>query len=51
MHDNVVKLSKDIKCECCGKIVAKERDNKIYLWCKHCKTEIPLKIEKEPMSR
>ncbi len=41
----------NIKCPC-GKLIAKERDGKIYVWCKHCKKEVELKIEKrEPLSR
>lgn len=36
---------KPIKCSC-GKLVAKERDGKIYVWCKGCRKEVELKIEK-----
>lgn len=39
-----------LRCDC-GKIIAKQRDGKIYLWCKHCKKEIELNIETEPLSR
>ncbi len=46
MNKKMVKSSKDIKCDCCNKIIAKEKDGVIYLWCKHCKKEIPLKIQK-----
>ena len=46
------KIKNEIKCDCCNKIIAKEKDGIIYLWCKHCKKEIPLKIQKvEPLSR
>ena len=40
------KIKNEIKCDCCNKIIAKEKDGVIYLWCKHCKKEIPLKIQK-----
>lgn len=36
----------DIKCSC-GKLIAKERGGKIYLWCKSCRCEVELKFEKE----
>ena len=39
-------MEKPIKCSC-GKLIAKERDGKIYLWCKNCRREVELKIEKE----
>ena len=39
MHD------RPIKCDC-GKLLAKERDGKIYIWCKQCKKEVELKIIK-----
>lgn len=36
-----------IKCpQCTHKIIAKERDGKIYVWCKSCKQEVELKIER-----
>ena len=39
-------MSRDILCPCCNrKRVAKERDGKIYVWCKECKKEIELKSE------
>lgn len=37
---------KPIRCSC-GKLIAKERDGKIYVWCKECRKEVELKIEKE----
>ncbi len=39
----------DVHCDC-GKLLAKIKDGKIYVWCKNCKKEVPLKIEypKEP---
>jgi hypothetical protein len=40
-----LKSNQAIKCDC-GKVVAFEKDGVIYLWCKRCKKEIPLKIEK-----
>lgn len=40
----------NVKCDC-GKLIAKKKNGKIYLWCKHCKKEIELKIESEPLSR
>lgn len=39
-------MERPIKCSC-GKLIAKERDGKIYLWCKNCHKEVELKIEKE----
>lgn len=36
----------EIKCTC-GKLIAKERDGKIYLWCKSCRREVELKLAKE----
>lgn len=36
----------DIKCSC-GKLIAKERGGKIYLWCKSCRREVELEFEKE----
>jgi len=45
-------MSQDIKCSnCTVKTVAKERNGKIYVWCKHCKREVELIIQgnvKEP---
>lgn len=41
----------DIKCSC-GKLVAKYRDGKLYLFCKKCKKEVPIDIKDiEPKSR
>lgn len=37
---------KSINCSC-GKMIAKERNGKVYLWCKSCHKEVELKIEKE----
>lgn len=34
-----------IKCNC-GKIVAKRRDGKLYVWCKSCKREFEIPIPK-----
>lgn len=35
----------DIKCPTCvKKVIAKERDGKIYVWCKECKKEVELLI-------
>ena len=33
-----------IKCDC-GKLVAKIKNGKLYVWCKHCKREVEIKIE------
>jgi phage FluMu protein Com len=35
----------DINCLECGKLLAKKRNGKIYVWCKSCKKEIELIIE------
>lgn len=41
----------EIKCEC-GKLLAKIRDGKLYLFCKKCKKEIPINIKNiEPKSQ
>lgn len=37
---------KPIRCDC-GKLIAKERDGKIYLFCKMCKKEVELKVVRE----
>ena len=44
-------MDKSIKCDC-GKLIAKIRDGKLYVWCKNCKREVEIKIEypKEPLS-
>jgi hypothetical protein len=36
---------KPIKCNC-GKLLARVRDGKVYVWCKACKKEIQLKTER-----
>lgn len=35
-----------IKCDC-GKLLAKERDGKIFVWCKQCKKEVELLVYRE----
>ena len=42
----------DIHCDC-GKLIAKVKDGKVFVWCKNCKREVELKVEehKEPQSR
>lgn len=41
----------EIKCKC-GKLLAKYDNGIIYLYCKSCKKEIPIKIiNKEPKSQ
>ena len=44
-----------VKCNC-GKLVAKWRDGKLYVWCKSCRRECEIPIQKpntkdEPLSR
>ena len=39
-----------MKCAC-GQIVAYKRGNVLYLYCKRCKRQIPIKIEPEPRAR
>ena len=44
-----------IMCDC-GKLLAREINGKIYVWCKQCKREIEIVIvkesnSKEPLSR
>ena len=45
-------MDKPIKCDC-GKMIAKYKDGKLFVWCKSCKREVEVKIEYpiEPMSR
>lgn len=38
------RLNKPIKCTC-GKLLARVKDGKLYVWCKECKKEVPLKIK------
>lgn len=35
-----------IKCSC-GKLIAKERDGKIFVWCKSCRKEIEIPVVRE----
>lgn len=38
---------KEIHCNC-GKLLAKiDNDGIIYVWCKSCKKEVPIKLEVE----
>lgn len=37
-------MEKTICCDC-GKMTAKLKDGKVYVWCKNCKKEVELKIE------
>ena len=39
-NNGIIKL--DINCGC-GKLLAKVKDNKLYLYCKSCKKEIEIK--------
>lgn len=34
---------RDIHCDC-GKLVARERDGVIYVWCKECRKEVAVKV-------
>lgn len=47
MSIEVINTDKQIKCSC-GKLIAIERDGKIYIKCKGCKheIEIPIKLNK-----
>ena len=41
----------DIKCDC-GKLLARHEKDKIILYCKRCKKEVEIEINKlEPKSR
>lgn len=33
---------KKIRCKCCGKWVAVERNGELYVWCRRCKKEVKL---------
>ena len=35
---------RSIKCAC-GKVLARYENGVIYLWCKKCKREIPLRLD------
>lgn len=37
-------VHKECVCCDCGKLVAKRRGKRIYLWCKNCKKEIEIDI-------
>ena len=52
LYNESGKMDKQIKCDC-GKLIAKYKDGKLFVWCKSCKREDEIKIEypKEPMSR
>lgn len=40
-------MDKKIHCDC-GKLLAKiHEDGTIWVWCKSCKKEVPLAIERE----
>lgn len=39
-----------VKCDC-GKMVARWHGKHLYVWCKVCRKEVEIKIDKEPMSR
>ena len=41
------KKKRPVKCEC-GKIIAYRLGNVLYLYCKQCKRQIPIKVEPEP---
>lgn len=43
----MIERAKDrgIRC-CCGKLVAIERDGKIFVQCKNCKKQVELKVNK-----
>lgn len=36
----------DLKCDC-GKLIARFDGERLYLWCKNCKREIPLEPTKK----
>ena len=44
---NVYTYKKEIRCDC-GKIVAYRDNDKIYLYCKKCRKQIPILLEPEP---
>lgn len=37
----------EVKCDC-GKVIAYKKGNTLYIYCKKCKRQIPVKIEPEP---
>ena len=39
-----------VKCDC-GKVVARWHGTRLYAWCKVCRKEVEIEIDKEPMSR
>lgn len=41
----------DLKCEC-GKLVGRYKNGKLYLYCKKCKKEVEIELNKlEPKSQ
>lgn len=44
-------MSQDIKCPCCQKkTIAKDHDGVVKVWCRQCKQEVEIKIEKESVN-
>ena len=43
----VYTYKREVRCDC-GKIVAYRSKDTIYLYCKKCRREIPIKLEPEP---
>lgn len=41
---------KPIKCDC-GKLLARERNGKIFVWCKQCKKEVELLVFRESKNK
>ena len=44
LYNESGKMDKPIKCSC-GKLIAKYKDGKLFVWCKSCKREVEIKIE------
>ena len=44
MHENA------IRCDC-GKLIAREKDGKIFVWCKQCRKEVEIPIQREPQKK
>lgn len=40
---------KPVKCEC-GKVIARVRDGKVYIYCKSCKRQVAI-VDLEPRAK
>lgn len=45
--ENAYNKGEPVRCEC-GYLIAYKKDDKIMLYCKKCKRQIPFRLEPEP---